>query len=85
MSLPASASIFNLNVRLFTSSSASNPLKACTGDMSDVPFPANASVFSQCHINSALACFHDALELASDQREIQHVCLYEIGTGRFRR
>lgn len=34
----------------------------------------------QCHINSALACFHDALELASDQREIQHVCLYEIGT-----
>uniref|UniRef100_A0A7N6BEY9 Tetratricopeptide repeat domain 39C n=1 Tax=Anabas testudineus TaxID=64144 RepID=A0A7N6BEY9_ANATE len=32
-----------------------------------------------CHINSALACFHDALELASDQREIQHVCLYEIG------
>uniref|UniRef100_A0AAQ4QR23 Tetratricopeptide repeat domain 39C n=1 Tax=Gasterosteus aculeatus aculeatus TaxID=481459 RepID=A0AAQ4QR23_GASAC len=34
----------------------------------------------ECHINSALACFHDALELASDQREIQHVCLYEIGT-----
>lgn len=33
----------------------------------------------QCHINSALACFYDALELASDQREIQHVCLYEIG------
>uniref|UniRef100_A0A4W6E449 Tetratricopeptide repeat domain 39C n=1 Tax=Lates calcarifer TaxID=8187 RepID=A0A4W6E449_LATCA len=33
----------------------------------------------ECHINSALACFHDALELASDQREIQHVCLYEIG------
>uniref|UniRef100_A0A3Q3GY36 Tetratricopeptide repeat domain 39C n=1 Tax=Labrus bergylta TaxID=56723 RepID=A0A3Q3GY36_9LABR len=33
----------------------------------------------ECHINSALACFHDALELASDQRELQHVCLYEIG------
>lgn len=33
----------------------------------------------ECQINSALACFHDALELASDQREIQHVCLYEIG------
>ncbi|KAM3875694.1 tetratricopeptide repeat protein 39C isoform 2-T2 [Diretmus argenteus] len=33
----------------------------------------------ECHINSALASFHDALELASDQREIQHVCLYEIG------
>uniref|UniRef100_A0A8C7Y8J4 Tetratricopeptide repeat domain 39C n=1 Tax=Oryzias sinensis TaxID=183150 RepID=A0A8C7Y8J4_9TELE len=33
----------------------------------------------ECHINSALTCFHDALELASDQREIQHVCLYEIG------
>ncbi|XP_077441080.1 tetratricopeptide repeat protein 39C-like isoform X1 [Vanacampus margaritifer] len=33
----------------------------------------------ECHINSALACFNDALELASDQREIQHVCLYEIG------
>uniref|UniRef100_A0A8C6LYT7 Tetratricopeptide repeat domain 39C n=1 Tax=Nothobranchius furzeri TaxID=105023 RepID=A0A8C6LYT7_NOTFU len=33
----------------------------------------------ECHINSALACFHDALDLASDQREIQHVCLYEIG------
>lgn len=38
------------------------------------------SLCPQCHINSALACFHDALELASDQREIQHVCLYEIGT-----
>lgn len=24
--------------------------------------------------------FNDALNLASDQREIQHVCLYEIGT-----
>lgn len=34
---------------------------------------------SQCQINSALASFHDALEFASDQREIQHVCLYEIG------
>lgn len=33
----------------------------------------------ECQINSALACFHDALELASDQRELQHVCLYEIG------
>uniref|UniRef100_H3CC74 Tetratricopeptide repeat domain 39C n=1 Tax=Tetraodon nigroviridis TaxID=99883 RepID=H3CC74_TETNG len=33
----------------------------------------------ECHINSALASFHDALELASDQRELQHVCLYEIG------
>lgn len=33
----------------------------------------------ECHINSALASFYDALELASDQREIQHVCLYEIG------
>uniref|UniRef100_A0A3P9A1Y6 Tetratricopeptide repeat domain 39C n=1 Tax=Esox lucius TaxID=8010 RepID=A0A3P9A1Y6_ESOLU len=33
----------------------------------------------ECQINSALASFHDALELASDQREIQHVCLYEIG------
>ncbi|CAL8270576.1 unnamed protein product [Arctogadus glacialis] len=33
----------------------------------------------ECHINSALVSFHDALELASDQREIQHVCLYEIG------
>lgn len=38
----------------------------------------------QCHINSALASFHDALELASDQREIQHVCLYEIGMCSFR-
>nr|XP_046159133.1 tetratricopeptide repeat protein 39C-like isoform X1 [Oncorhynchus gorbuscha]XP_046159134.1 tetratricopeptide repeat protein 39C-like isoform X1 [Oncorhynchus gorbuscha]XP_046159136.1 tetratricopeptide repeat protein 39C-like isoform X1 [Oncorhynchus gorbuscha] len=33
----------------------------------------------ECQINSALVSFHDALELASDQREIQHVCLYEIG------
>ncbi|KAI4872936.1 hypothetical protein NFI96_023622 [Prochilodus magdalenae] len=33
----------------------------------------------ECQINSALASFHDALEFASDQREIQHVCLYEIG------
>uniref|UniRef100_A0A3B3ZUY3 Uncharacterized protein n=1 Tax=Periophthalmus magnuspinnatus TaxID=409849 RepID=A0A3B3ZUY3_9GOBI len=43
----------------------------------------NSSLFmffkGRCQINSALACFHDALELASDQREIQHVCLYEIG------
>uniref|UniRef100_A0A671SVL5 Tetratricopeptide repeat protein 39C n=1 Tax=Sinocyclocheilus anshuiensis TaxID=1608454 RepID=A0A671SVL5_9TELE len=33
----------------------------------------------ECQINSALASFQDALEFASDQREIQHVCLYEIG------
>ncbi|KAK6491952.1 tetratricopeptide repeat protein 39C isoform X1 [Huso huso] len=33
----------------------------------------------ECQINSALTSFHDALELATDQREIQHVCLYEIG------
>ncbi|XP_051979641.1 tetratricopeptide repeat protein 39C-like isoform X2 [Xyrauchen texanus] len=33
----------------------------------------------ECQINSALASFQDALEYASDQREIQHVCLYEIG------
>ncbi|KAF5919180.1 hypothetical protein HPG69_003820 [Diceros bicornis minor] len=32
-----------------------------------------------CQINSALTSFHTALELAVDQREIQHVCLYEIG------
>ncbi|XP_023671505.1 tetratricopeptide repeat protein 39C-like isoform X2 [Paramormyrops kingsleyae] len=33
----------------------------------------------ECQINSALNSFNDALELATDQREIQHVCLYEIG------
>nr|XP_033789760.1 tetratricopeptide repeat protein 39C isoform X2 [Geotrypetes seraphini] len=33
----------------------------------------------ECQINSALTSFHTALELARDQREIQHVCLYEIG------
>ncbi|XP_013886231.1 tetratricopeptide repeat protein 39C [Austrofundulus limnaeus] len=33
----------------------------------------------ECQISSALMSFRDALELASDQREIQHVCLYEIG------
>lgn len=33
----------------------------------------------ECQISSALASFSEALELASDQREIQHVCLYEIG------
>ncbi|XP_007240159.3 tetratricopeptide repeat protein 39C [Astyanax mexicanus] len=33
----------------------------------------------ECQINSALTSFNDALEFASDQREIQHVCLYEIG------
>lgn len=33
----------------------------------------------ECQISSALKSFHDALDLASDQREIQHVCLYEIG------
>uniref|UniRef100_A0A3B4Y174 Tetratricopeptide repeat domain 39C n=1 Tax=Seriola lalandi dorsalis TaxID=1841481 RepID=A0A3B4Y174_SERLL len=32
-----------------------------------------------CQITSALTSFSDALDLASDQREIQHVCLYEIG------
>lgn len=37
----------------------------------------------QCQISSALTSFHDALNLASDQREIQHVCLYEIGMGFF--
>ena len=33
----------------------------------------------QCQINSALTSFNNALGLATDQREIQHVCLYEIG------
>lgn len=33
----------------------------------------------QCKISSALTSFNDALDLASDHREIQHVCLYEIG------
>ncbi|XP_043921288.1 tetratricopeptide repeat protein 39C [Protopterus annectens] len=33
----------------------------------------------ECQINRALSSFHTALELATDQREIQHVCLYEIG------
>ncbi|XP_029581377.1 tetratricopeptide repeat protein 39C isoform X1 [Salmo trutta] len=33
----------------------------------------------ECQINSALTSFQNALELATDQREIQHVCLYEIG------
>lgn len=43
--------------------------------MSDVECP----LVFQCQINSALASFHHALELVSDQREMQHVCLYEIG------
>ncbi|XP_039672965.1 tetratricopeptide repeat protein 39C-like isoform X2 [Perca fluviatilis] len=33
----------------------------------------------ECQISTALTSFRDALDLASDQREIQHVCLYEIG------
>ncbi|XP_069477013.1 tetratricopeptide repeat protein 39C isoform X2 [Ambystoma mexicanum] len=33
----------------------------------------------ECQINSALTSFNTALDLATDQREIQHVCLYEIG------
>uniref|UniRef100_A0A673CU45 Tetratricopeptide repeat protein 39C-like n=1 Tax=Sphaeramia orbicularis TaxID=375764 RepID=A0A673CU45_9TELE len=33
----------------------------------------------ECQISSALTSFSDALDLASGQREIQHVCLYEIG------
>ncbi|XP_037537241.1 tetratricopeptide repeat protein 39C [Nematolebias whitei] len=33
----------------------------------------------ECQISSALTSFRDALDLASGQREIQHVCLYEIG------
>lgn len=33
----------------------------------------------ECEISSALTSFSSALDLASDQREIQHICLYEIG------
>uniref|UniRef100_A0A3P8WPN4 Tetratricopeptide repeat domain 39C n=1 Tax=Cynoglossus semilaevis TaxID=244447 RepID=A0A3P8WPN4_CYNSE len=33
----------------------------------------------ECQISRALTAFSDALDLASEQREIQHVCLYEIG------
>lgn len=33
----------------------------------------------KCQISGALTCFNKALELASEQREIQHICLYEIG------
>ncbi|KAM9501125.1 tetratricopeptide repeat protein 39C-like [Clarias gariepinus] len=33
----------------------------------------------ECEISRALICFNNALELASEQREIQHICLYEIG------
>lgn len=33
----------------------------------------------ECQISNALTSFSSALELASEQREIQHVCLYEIG------
>uniref|UniRef100_A0A671SXN1 Tetratricopeptide repeat protein 39C n=1 Tax=Sinocyclocheilus anshuiensis TaxID=1608454 RepID=A0A671SXN1_9TELE len=32
----------------------------------------------ECQINSALASFQDALEFASDQREIQHVATYRL-------
>ncbi|XP_035027238.1 tetratricopeptide repeat protein 39C [Hippoglossus stenolepis] len=33
----------------------------------------------ECQISGALTSFSNALDLASGQREIQHVCLYEIG------
>ncbi|KAG9274612.1 tetratricopeptide repeat protein 39C [Astyanax mexicanus] len=33
----------------------------------------------ECQISSALTSFNSALELATEQREIQHICLYEIG------
>ncbi|XP_029308600.1 tetratricopeptide repeat protein 39C-like isoform X2 [Cottoperca gobio] len=33
----------------------------------------------ECQISGALTSFCNALDLASGQREIQHVCLYEIG------
>ncbi|KAM8838431.1 tetratricopeptide repeat protein 39C-like isoform 1-T1 [Synchiropus picturatus] len=33
----------------------------------------------ECQISSALTSFSSALDLASEQREIQHICLYEIG------
>ncbi|XP_027026633.1 tetratricopeptide repeat protein 39C isoform X1 [Tachysurus fulvidraco] len=33
----------------------------------------------ECEISRALICFNIALELSSEQREIQHICLYEIG------
>ncbi|XP_057554849.1 tetratricopeptide repeat protein 39C isoform X1 [Hippopotamus amphibius kiboko] len=47
----------------------------------DLSWKEKLNVFNQekCQINSALTSFHTALELAVDQREIQHVCLYEIG------
>ncbi|KAI5627199.1 tetratricopeptide repeat protein 39C, partial [Silurus asotus] len=35
--------------------------------------------FFMCEISRALTCFNNALVLASEQREIQHICLYEIG------
>lgn len=37
--------------------------------------------YHQCEISRALTCFNNALELASEQREIQHICLYEIGNS----
>ncbi|XP_061588326.1 tetratricopeptide repeat protein 39C-like [Cololabis saira] len=33
----------------------------------------------ECQISGALTSFNNALDLASDHREIQHICLYEIG------
>ncbi|XP_053739091.1 tetratricopeptide repeat protein 39C-like isoform X2 [Synchiropus splendidus] len=33
----------------------------------------------ECQITCALTSFSSALDLASEQREIQHICLYEIG------
>lgn len=82
-----------MHVTLFMNSPTSDPLltyltpsfNTCMYCVSNILLPVGVCVCSlslcpQCHINSALACFHDALELASDQREIQHVCLYEIGT-----
>ncbi|KAM6283283.1 tetratricopeptide repeat protein 39C isoform 2-T2 [Porphyrio hochstetteri] len=53
--------------------------KLCESEEAGVIETIKNKIKKNCQINSALTSFHTALELATDQREIQHVCLYEIG------
>ncbi|XP_042188210.1 tetratricopeptide repeat protein 39C isoform X3 [Callorhinchus milii] len=53
--------------------------KLCESSEAGVIETIKSKIKKNCKINSALTSFQTALELATDQREIQHVCLYEIG------
>ncbi|KAI1243342.1 hypothetical protein IHE44_0000937 [Lamprotornis superbus] len=77
MKAPLATKQIVINLRVNTKSKALKSMK--TQIYKAYEFLAQKSSSKLCQINSALTSFHTALELATDQREIQHVCLYEIG------